>query len=132
VPSATERGAGILGAKRCFITHHPCTISVSGSIDYILEEARRAAGHATPKFKRLVNVPLNRPKGKRSIGDGPVRLRRLSQKSGADIRSLLSLAKYERASEDDYGQRMIVNGLALVVTVALIATGVLLASNLHD
>ena len=67
-----------------------------------------------------------------SIEDGPVRLRRLSRKSGADIRSLLSLAKYERASEDDYGQRMIVNGLALVVTVAPIATGVLLASNLHD
>ena len=68
----------------------------------------------------------------KSIQDSPVRLRRLPQKSGADIRSLLSLAKYERASEDDYGQRMIVNGLALVVTVALIATGVLLASNLHD
>jgi hypothetical protein len=68
----------------------------------------------------------------KSIEDGPVRLRRLSQKSGADIRSLLSLEKYERASEDDYGQRMIVNGLAFVVTVALIATGVLLASNLHD
>ena len=67
-----------------------------------------------------------------SIGDGPVRLRRLSQKSGADISSLLSLAKFEGADEDDYRQRMIVNGLALVVTVALIATGVLLASNLHD
>jgi hypothetical protein len=64
--------------------------------------------------------------------DGPVRLRRLSQKSGADIRALLSLAKYEYAHEDDYKQRMIVNGLALVVAVALIATGVLLASNLHD
>jgi hypothetical protein len=50
----------------------------------------------------------------------------------ADIRALLSLAKYERASEDDYGQRIVVNGLALVVTVALIATGILLASNLHD
>ena len=68
----------------------------------------------------------------KSTEDGPVRLRGLSQKSGADIRSLLSVAKYEGASEDDYGQRMIVNGLALVVTVALIATGVLLASNLHD
>ena len=64
--------------------------------------------------------------------DGPVRLRRLSQKSGADIRSLLSLAKYECAHEDDYGQRMIVNGLALVVAVALIATGVLLVSNLAN
>jgi hypothetical protein len=56
----------------------------------------------------------------------------LSQKSGADISSLLSLAKYECANEDHYRQRMIVNGLTLVVTVALIATGVLLASNLHD
>jgi hypothetical protein len=67
-----------------------------------------------------------------SIEEGPVRLGRLSRKSGADISSLLSLAKYECAHEDDYGQRMIVNGLALVVTVALIATGVLLACNLHD
>jgi hypothetical protein len=64
--------------------------------------------------------------------DGPVRVRRLSQKSGVDISSLLSLAKYECAYEEDYGQRMIVNGLALVVTVALIATGVLLVSNLAN
>jgi hypothetical protein len=63
-----------------------------------------------------------------SIEDGPVRLRR----SGADISSLLSLAKYERAHEDDYGQRMMVNGLVLIVAVALITTGVLLASNLHN
>ena len=65
-----------------------------------------------------------RPMMPNALKDGPVRR--------PDISSLLSLAKYERASEDDYGQRMIVNGLALVVTVALIATGVLLASNLHD
>jgi hypothetical protein len=58
-----------------------------------------------------------------SIEDGPVR---------SDISSLLSLAKYERGSEDDYRQRMIVNGLALVAIVALIATGVLLVINLHN
>ena len=44
---------------------------------------------------------------------------------------LLSLAKYE-SEEDDYRRRMIENGLAFVVTIALIATGVWLASNLHD
>jgi hypothetical protein len=67
-----------------------------------------------------------------SIEDGPVRLRRLSQKSGADISSLLSLAKYECTHEDDYGQRMIVNGLVLILAAALIATGVLLVSNLAN
>jgi hypothetical protein len=59
-----------------------------------------------------------------AIEDGPVRR--------ADIGSLLSLARYERAHEDDYGQRMIVNGLVLIVIVALITTGVLLVSNLHE
>jgi hypothetical protein len=68
----------------------------------------------------------------KSIEDGPVGLRGLPQKSGADIGSLLSLAKYECSDEGDYRQRMIVNGLALVVTVALIGTGILLACNLHD
>jgi hypothetical protein len=58
------------------------------------------------------------------IKDGPVRR--------PDISSLLSLAKYERAHDDDYGQRMIVNGLVLILLAALIATGVLLVINLHD
>jgi hypothetical protein len=59
-----------------------------------------------------------------AIEDGPVRR--------GDIGSLLSLAKYERAREDDYGQRMIINGLVLIVIVALITMGVLLVGNLHD
>jgi hypothetical protein len=43
----------------------------------------------------------------------------------------LSLAKYERDShEGDYRQRMIMNGLAFHVTVALIAIGVWLAANI--
>jgi hypothetical protein len=50
-----------------------------------------------------------------------------------NISSILSLAKYERdGQEDDYRHRVIINGLALVVTVALIAIGVWLAANIHD
>jgi hypothetical protein len=37
---------------------------VSENIDEILD-ARRAAGHATPSFKRVWSIPLKRPKGKR-------------------------------------------------------------------
>jgi hypothetical protein len=44
---------------------------------------------------------------------------------------LLGLAKYER-DEVDYHHRMITNGLAIVITVALMATGVWLASTLHE
>jgi hypothetical protein len=59
--------------------------------------------------------------------------RRADQKHEQNIVFLLSLAKYESdGEEDDYRHRMIVNGLAFVVTVGLIATGVWLASNLHD
>jgi hypothetical protein len=44
---------------------------------------------------------------------------------------LLSLAKYERAAQEDkYRERMILNGLVFVVTAALIAIGVWLASNI--
>ena len=78
-------------------------------------------GHSVVPFRR-----------RHRISDVPVKLRRPAHKTEADIRSLLSLAKYERGSEDDYRQRMIINGLAFVVTAALIAAGVWLASNLHD
>jgi hypothetical protein len=54
-----------------------------------------------------------------------------AQKHEPNIVLLLSFAKYER-DEVDYHHRMIVNGLAFVVTVALMATGVWLASNLHE
>jgi len=56
---------------------------------------------------------------------GPIRDR------NANISSVLSLTKYERdGHEDDYRQRMIMNGLAFLVAVALIAIGVWLAANI--
>jgi hypothetical protein len=54
------------------------------------------------------------------------------QQHEPNIVFLLSLAKYESGEENDYRHRMIVNALAFAVTVALIAMGVWLASNLHD
>jgi hypothetical protein len=52
---------------------------------------------------------------------------------GPDISSALSLAKYERDQhEDDYRHRMMLNGLAFAVTIALIASGVWLAANIHE
>jgi hypothetical protein len=66
-----------------------------------------------------------RPMMPNALKDGPVRR--------PDISSLLSLAKYERAHEDDdYARRMIANGLVLILSAALIATGVLIVSNLHN
>jgi hypothetical protein len=53
------------------------------------------------------------------------------RKHEPNIVLLLSLAKYER-DEVDYHHRMITNGLAIVITVALMATGVWLASTLHE
>jgi hypothetical protein len=64
---------------------------------------------------------------------GSVEPRSASEKHQSNIVFLLSLAKYESGGrDDDYRRRMIANGLAFMVTVALIATGVWLASNLHD
>jgi hypothetical protein len=55
------------------------------------------------------------------------------QKNEPNIVLLLSLAKYESENpEVDYHHRMIENGLAFVVTVALMAMGVWLASSLHE
>jgi len=52
---------------------------------------------------------------------------------GADISSILSLAKYERDQhEDNYRHRMMVNGLAFAATIVLIASGLWLASNIHE
>jgi hypothetical protein len=49
-----------------------------------------------------------------------------------DLAILLSLAKFERDDrDDDYRYRMTVNGLAFVITLALIAAGVWLAANLQ-
>jgi hypothetical protein len=65
--------------------------------------------------------------------EGAAGRRELIRDRDPNISSILSLAKYERdVQQDDYRRRMIINGLALVVTVALIATGVWLAANIHD
>jgi hypothetical protein len=54
-------------------------------------------------------------------------------KHAPNIVYLLSLAKYESdGEEDDYRQRMLENGVAFAITIALIAAGVWLASNLHE
>jgi hypothetical protein len=59
--------------------------------------------------------------------------RRTVQKNEPNIVLLLSLAKYESDDREvDYHHRMIENGLAFVVTVALMAMGVWLASSLHE
>ena len=66
-----------------------------------------------------------RPMMPNALKDGSVRR--------PDISSLLSLAKYERAHEDDdSARRMIDNGLVLILSTALIAAGVLILSNLHN
>jgi hypothetical protein len=58
---------------------------------------------------------------------------RAIQDPGLDISSVLSLAKYGCDRRDgDYMSRMFMNGLAFVATVALTATGVWLAANIHN
>ena len=75
-------------------------------------------GHSVVPFRR-----------RRRTAEVPARL----LKPGSNVTILLSLTKYESdGQEDDYRHRMLVNLLALVVIVALVATGVWLASNLHD
>jgi hypothetical protein len=71
-PRASE-GKGILAyarrvaARRQERARIPQAVidDISEGIDDILDHARRAAGQATPKFKRSVNIPLKRPKGER-------------------------------------------------------------------
>jgi hypothetical protein len=75
---------------------------------------------------------VDRIRPRRTKMDGTPRSRGLVRDSGPNISSVLSLAKYERGDEDDYRHRMIMNGLAFVVTVALIAAGIWLAANIHD
>ena len=49
------------------------------------------------------------------------------------ISVILNLAKFEvDAREDDYTQRMIMNGLAFVVLLVLIVIGIWLAANIND
>jgi hypothetical protein len=69
---------------------------------------------------------------RRAKSDGSARRRGPIEKDDLNVGLVLSLAKYERvAQEDDYRHRTIVNGLAFLVTVALIAMGVWLAANLY-
>ena len=54
-------------------------------------------------------------------------------KRDPDILLIEKFAKYERnGQDDDYRQRMILNGLGFAVTVVLIAFGVWLADNIND
>jgi hypothetical protein len=70
-------------------------------------------------------------RARRAKADGMARWRGPIRDRNPNISSMLSLTKYERdGHEDDYRQRMIMNGLALLVTVALIAIGVWLAANI--
>jgi hypothetical protein len=68
---------------------------------------------------------------RRAKVDGMSGWRRPIHDRNLNISSVLSLARYERdGHEDDYRQRMIMNGLAFLATVALIAIGVWLAANI--
>jgi hypothetical protein len=79
-------------------------------------------GHSVVPFRR-----------RRRTANGSAGPRELNLKQGANVTVLLSLAKYESdGEEDDHRHRMLDNVLAFVVTFALIAIGVWLASNLHD
>jgi hypothetical protein len=69
----------------------------------------------------------------RSKADGAARWRGFDHDRGPITSPVESLAKYERdGHEDDYRHRMVMNGLAFVVTVGLIAAGVWLAANIDD
>jgi hypothetical protein len=70
-------------------------------------------------------------RARRAKADGMARWRGPIRDGNPNISSVLSLAKYERdGHEGDSRQRMIMNGLAFLVTVALIAIGVWLAANI--
>lgn len=89
-----------------------------------------AQGNATPSGwgKEARHVVRIRPR--RAKADGTARWRPIHD-GDPNISLILSLAKYERdAQEDDCRGRMILNGLAFVVTAALIAIGLWLASNI--
>jgi hypothetical protein len=92
-----------------------------------------------PKRRHLILVAPQSSDEDRRVGrirtrhsnvDG-ARLRKPVRGRDPNISSVLSLAKYERG-EDDYRHRMIMNGLAFVVTAVLIVAGVWLAANIHE
>jgi len=91
--------------------------------------------HAIPAAVRSSDnndrVVLFRPQ--RAKVDGSAKWRRLKRDCDPDALLIEKLAKYERDDrEDDYRQRMLLNGLGFVVTVTLIAIGVWLMTNIHD
>jgi hypothetical protein len=64
---------------------------------------------------------------------GTARQRGSTHDRDPGISLILNLAKFEIPNrEDDYRHRMIVNGLAFAVLLALILIGVWLAANIHD
>jgi hypothetical protein len=94
--------------------------------------------HGRPHLVPKTRQPSNRDHTvvrfrRRYAGTGEPAKRSVVRSHEPNVVFLLSLAKYESdGEEDDYRRRMIENGLAFVVTLALIAMGVWLASNLHD
>jgi hypothetical protein len=89
-----------------------------------------ARGNSTPRGRGKVARDVVRFRPRCAKADGTARWRPIH--AGApNISLLLSLAKYERAAQEDkHRERMILNGLVFVVTAALIAIGVWLASNI--
>jgi hypothetical protein len=76
-------------------------------------------------------VVLFRPQ--RAKVDGSAKWRLLKRDRDPDALLIEKLARYELDDrEDDYRQRMLLNGLGLVVTATLIAFGVWLMVNIHD
>jgi hypothetical protein len=91
--------------------------------------------HVFPAAPRLSDdydhVVLFRPQ--RAKVDGSAKWRPLQRDCDPDALLIEKLAKYERDDrEDNYRQRMLLNGLGFVVTVTLIAIGVWLITNIHD
>jgi hypothetical protein len=80
-----------------------------------------ALGNSTPRGRGKRDVVRFRPRCAKADGTA----------GAPNISLLLSLAKYERAAQEDkHRERMILNGLVFVVTAALITIGVWLASNI--
>jgi hypothetical protein len=89
-------------------------------------------GACTVRQASLMLSPRKPSKGGHSVVSFRPWSRGFISQRSSNVTVLLSLAKYERdGQEDDYRQRMLVNMLAFVVTIALIVTGVWLASSLR-
>jgi hypothetical protein len=98
----------------------------------VMPPKRRHSTCATPPSSnddhRVVTFPSRLAKT-----NGTARPRGSTHHGGLGILLTLSLAKFELdGREDDYQHRMIMNGLAFVVLLALIIIGIWLASNIND